>query len=1655
MLRHEEAEKRLDKIKIKHWQDRAAKALGNLPGKLCEAGRAILGRDGENKPFRSWEKRQAAEEAAQKLLVKITPKERQRIFAVFFPRLAGHLEAAWQMIAQLPYEVEYDRKGFRAPGDVNIHTTTRWNWFDSVINELEGFDQDLAWFAAWAPYLGDGGGADSVGILLAAALEAGGPEGDAIFEILKESASGQHEIGRMGRHVSRALLVSSRPEGWEFMEKMLLAAQRQEGLRQVIMETIDEAHPQAFVRMLRLILDQNLIRFSSVIRAIDVWFGLQWTALTPAKLRETLQQVLRFLEDPSARTEALQSRSDETLYLALWAIAFEDAPAAIKPAAELCKDPMVERRFVAAHFLGQLELPEARSALVACLGDQDLRVALRALEALPGTDADDLFEPLQRLYDRLPAKQTALEPLVWPWNPVVADRREIADQMVGSLGKRSPSVLIPYVPFMGFSGKHWMINALTKKMTWDAPVRELLFSLVGDRDPYFREEALKALKKCTVEEAEAVRLEGFLSRKSSEMRRGVLGLLYKQNSDAALASVDRLLASKKAEVRLAGLELTRQLVEHKKALAACRERATNFAEERKPLTEQEQLQIDAILDVDRVVTTLEDALVLMNPADRSPVVAPRPREVGFLTPAAIACIKDLDKLIEKHGETPVTIQTHKGPREELLGNMDWSFPSPRPKVSLEEDKKRLPLLEIWEKWWEGRPNTTRDKDGLELLRASIWANVNEWEVSGWRSLGKRSKEMKAAVTALLENARVLNLEHDSIITDLLDWLLRLHPPQGATEFLLDAAETAFSLVPEADLLRSRNARNRDADWRNLDLFTRWCDKLEEHWRETRERWTPEQNQRFWNLVHWHDQPVSGASRYRPDIDVLLAAYEAGFANQTDILDHLLGPRDTEHWSGNFASLRQLTARPPNPILERRPEVRDLVQRCRERILEVELARGELPTAATGPAQALGCLEGLAVLERLLRKLAGKPFDRKTEEGDNKITVLSHLIQITHPLPTETSVVVAERIQAFVKQKLLTPERLLELAFLAPQWAQHIEAVLGWPGFQEGVLWFLAHMPSGRRGEDEEDFDDDEDMDEDIEEENTTNSDERTNAWTRQLRERTPLTQEQIREGAVDVSWFTRTHDAVGPRRWQLIAEASKYGCSDNSYKKAVLLGDVLRGKANKRDLIVNVKQKRLKDSVRMLGLLPMPVGEKREAELHARYKVLHEYRRYARGLSPLSREEAVRIAEIGLENLARTAGYPDPIRLEWAMEAHEIADLAKGPISAAFEGVTVTLSLDEQAQAQLVIQRGDRVLKSIPATVRKNPKIALLAERRADLKRQASRMRQSLEAAMVRGDAFTGTELRQLFEHPVLAPLLERLILLGEGIRGYPIAGGQGLSDYNGKIEPIKPDEQMRLAHPHDLLTAGDWSQWQHHCFQTERVQPFKQVFRELYLTTEQEKKDGAASHRYTGQQINPRQGLALFGSRGWRARDEVVKTFYDLGLTVEVNFRSGQFTPLEVEGWTIEDVVFRTRGDGQQIPLTEVPQRLFSEVMRDVDLVVSVAHVGGVDPEASASTVEMRAALLRETCSLLNISNYQIKSNHVIIEGRLGKYSVHLGSAVVHRQPGGSLCIVPVHSQHRGRLFLPFADDDPRTAEVLSKVLLLARDNEIQDPSILEQLRV
>ena len=164
-------------------------------------------------------------------------------------------------------------------------------------------------------------------------------------------------------------------------------------------------------------------------------------------------------------------------------------------------------------------------------------------------------------------------------------------------------------------------------------------------------------------------------------------------------------------------------------------------------------------------------------------------------------------------------------------------------------------------------------------------------------------------------------------------------------------------------------------------------------------------------------------------------------------------------------------------------------------------------------------------------------------------------------------------------------------------------------------------------------------------------------------------------------------------------------------------------------------------------------------------------------------------------------------------------------------------------------------------------------------------------------------------------------------------------------------------------------------------------------------------------------------------------------------------FSPGDVEEPTLEWVEFFDRKTFNPLLIEQVPDRIYSEVMRDVDLAVSVAHAGGVDPETSHSTVEMRRAIVEFNLPLFGLTNVVLKENHAIIQGTRGVYNVHLGSGVIHQEGGAMLNILPVHSQKRGKLFLPFVDEDPKTAEIMSKIVLLAEDKKIKDPFILDQI--
>lgn len=626
MIKPDQAQDALKAYRVKDWQQRRLAALAKLPKGLREPGRALMHHDSKGQPITDGDVRRQLLDRAIKQLETMTVRDRLKLFETFFPQLAAHVEAGWKLLPQLPYQRNYDRKAFRLPCLTIASRQSRLEWLTGLIETLSGYEQDVAWLAAWAAHLGQYDMADKIGLLLAAAINSGGPEGEAVFNTLCASARGEHKVGVLGRHIPRALLAARRPDGWEFVEQMLLASQRQEGLRQVILETIDEAHPEAFRRMLRLIRDHALARHSQVVHALDVWFGFHWDSVSVKVVNQVLERVVTYLENPEARQQALNNTDAETVYLALWATAFEDARSAVDVAARLLRDAHVERRFVAAHLLGQLDLPEARDALRQALDDDDLRIALRALEncreetggdeSSPGAglgnnhpgrgrreeaeeEEDDLFERLERLLARMPAKKTPLEPIVWPWHVFVADKQRVAAELLACLNERPPTRLIPYLSLMDTYDQSRVVQQLAGMKKWDKTTRSILFALVGDSSSTVRESAVEGLARCKISPDEASWLEELLTRKPNDLRRGVHSLLLNQKDEVVLSSADRLLAASNTLQRIGGLELLHQMNESRRAAKECRARAETYRDSRPRLPAEEQRQLDAILETGR------------------------------------------------------------------------------------------------------------------------------------------------------------------------------------------------------------------------------------------------------------------------------------------------------------------------------------------------------------------------------------------------------------------------------------------------------------------------------------------------------------------------------------------------------------------------------------------------------------------------------------------------------------------------------------------------------------------------------------------------------------------------------------------------------------------------------------------------------------------------------------------------------------------------------------------------------------------------------------------------------------------------------------------------------------------------------------------------
>jgi hypothetical protein len=346
----------------------------------------------------------------------------------------------------------------------------------------------------------------------------------------------------------------------------------------------------------------------------------------------------------------------------------------------------------------------------------------------------------------------------------------------------------------------------------------------------------------------------------------------------------------------------------------------------------------------------------------------------------------------------------------------------------------------------------------------------------------------------------------------------------------------------------------------------------------------------------------------------------------------------------------------------------------------------------------------------------------------------------------------------------------------------------------------------------------------------------------------------------------------------------------------------------------------------------------------------------------------------------------------------------------------------------------------------------------------------------------------RLIDHPVAGRLGRSLVwqIAGPGDRRAFLWSGDGPIDAQGRRVKLPAGSSVELWHP---LSAEprDVLAWRERLEQLEITQPLKQAHREVYLLTDAERRTTTYSNRFAAHILRQAQFRVLAKTRGWKAglvgawdggdHHAAELTLARWRLPAEF-WISGAGDQHET-GFTYiatDQVRFYRQGERQPLPLEQIPPRVFSEVMRDVDLFVGVASVGN-DPMWSdggpsgryvdywqlyafgdlSATAQTRKDVLRSLVPRLKIaSRCKLDERFLIVQGKLRTYKIHLGSGNILMRPNDEyLCIVPGRSDGAAadKLFLPF-EGDRTLSIILSKALLLADDDKITDESITRQIK-
>ncbi len=1302
-------------------------------------------------------------------------------------------------------------------------------------------------------------------------------------------------------------------------------------------------------------------------------------------------------------------------------------------------------------------------------------------------------------YRHLSGKSKTFSPIIFPWYEATLAKSDFAELICTLSVLSEEEELLDEACAMikecTADHRHFCFSALLREPSTKIRRKTALEGL-ADKESYTRKSAYDIVSRLELTEDEYKMIEDYLRFKSSDIRKYVMAILMRQKDTALISCISRLLDSNKEDVRLGGLDMLLQL---KKNAQRC-EIADSFAErlaERarsENVPSKEKLLLDALTPKTQTATSEREKLF-----SEGDLYLPTEFDHEYIKRCAklfsdyFPDSKLSDQLLGGTGETAENdavacrsaieaandllslsrfAEEHKTASFMNAAGEDTLISNAFPSYCFKLPNGKFPCEELWQEWI--RTNSVTNE---RLLRAAVL----------YRAYGQRTQFSETCSDAIRTLYGVgfeygNELPHAALIGAVLDHMCKRIPFEDLRA--LASALTAWFLhkVPDdmvmihAPTLRKMPIQLETAHFlahKQIHFLYQWLDcKNDAYLKYTFplavasaerciaafKKLPKEETIQVGNTVYYAEnndlrslrgpyEDMYAVNKNLVGVNAYLIAAYQGLITMPQLYAFLLAPKHiresmetvTAIASAFYEKGKQISGHDTYRTvrLERKVKsflgteegaepndaklirfVADVYDAVIPEILSVELSRGDSPTVFTKGIPGIARIYGADTFADIVSAMGNDTLDRTSYYGwvNNRKGSLSYLLSVCIPADHDTE----ETLRRALADKKITDKRLIEAALFSPEWIPIIGRYLKLDAFESVCYYFMAHM--------NEKFDD------------------KRKAIIARY---TPLSDEELNLGAFDINWFRSAYDSIGEKEFEYIYNAAKYISDGAKHSRARKYADAALGRFDVDETEKTVSDKRNKDLLMAYSLIPL----RGEDDLCRRYLYIQKFRKESKQFGSQRAVSEGKAAEMALKNLAINAGYADTMRLTLRMETKVIDDSRALLEEKLIDGISFRIVLDENGKASLVTVKDGKRLKSVPAKLKKHETVLSLTDMVKTLTEQYRRTRVMLEGAMEDRTEFPFGELTALSTHPVVYPMLKNLVLISKETVGF--LAEKGLLDDAGRLHPLDETSEVRIAHPFDLYRSGCWRNYQSNLFEKKIAQPFRQIFRELYIKTADEV-NAYRSLRYAGNQIQPAKTVSTLKSRRWVADIEngLQKVYYKENIVAQIYALADWFSPADIEAPTLEWVCFSDRRTGTPIRIADVPDVIFSEVMRDVDLAVSVAHAGGVDPETSHSTMEMRAAILSFVLPLFRIGNVTTEGNHAIINGTLAEYSVHLGSGVVHQIGGAMIPVLPVHSQHRGKIFLPFVDEDPKTAEIISKVLLFAEDGKIKDPMILAGIR-